>query len=239
MTDRAGGRASSRAEWAAGIADLDAPASGRRAGKPPITVDRILETAFRLIRADGFEALTMRRVAAALDTGPASLYAHVRNKAALDDLLIGAVSRRIDLPEPDPASWRAQFTDVCRRLRDRYLEYPGISRAALAAMPHSLDTLRLQEGMLAILLAGGVAPRTAAWTIDAATLYVAAYSLEASLREHPVDDRVVDRDELRERFRMLPADRFPLTLAHLDDLTAGEGHDRFDFALDALLPRAE
>jgi hypothetical protein len=53
-------------------------------------------------------------------------------------------------------------------------------------VPTNLETLRVSEGMLAILLAGGIAPRTAAWTIDALSLYVAGYALEVgNLAEHP------------------------------------------------------
>jgi len=229
---RSGG---SRDRWAAQIAALDAPGVPERR---PITVERIVDAALRLVEAEGFDALTMRRVAAALGTGPASLYAHVRNKAELDDLLIGALCARLTLPTPDPAHWREQIHDVCRQLRDQYFRYPGISRAALTTAPSSLDALRLTEGMLAILLAAGVPARSAAWAIDAAFLYVGAYSLEASLRRHAdqdTDRRLLDRDEVIERFRMLPADRFPHTVAHATELTAGEGHERFDFTLGLLL----
>jgi hypothetical protein len=91
--------------------------------------------------------------------------------------------------------------------------------------------------MLAILPAGGVAPQSAAWAIDAAYLFLSAYSLEASLRRKPGEDadgRVFDRDEIIERLRMLPASRFPNTVAHAQELTAGEGQERFDFALGLL-----
>ncbi|GAA3285591.1 hypothetical protein GCM10020218_045800 [Dactylosporangium vinaceum] len=47
--------------------------------------------------------------------------------------------------------------------------------------PGNRDTLRVGEGMLAILLAGGIAPQTAAWAMDALSLYVAAYALERSM----------------------------------------------------------
>ena len=133
------------------------------------------------MESEGYEALTMRRVATALETGPASLYAHVVNKEDLDDLLIGRLCAEIDLPEPDPATWRQQIISVCTQMRDQYLRYPGISRAALAVAPTNLETLRVNEGMLAILLAGGVEPQTAAWAIDALSLYVSAYCLEISL----------------------------------------------------------
>ena len=157
------------------------PGAGRPAGrKKPITVEAIISTAFGIV-ARGYEALTMRRVATALETGPSSLYAHVVNKEDLDELLIGRLCAEISLPEPDPASWRQQIISVCTELRDQYLRYPGISQAAFAVAPSNLDTLRVSEGMLAILLAGGIDPQAAAWTIDSLMLYVSAYSLEVSL----------------------------------------------------------
>ncbi|MGH9060718.1 MAG: TetR/AcrR family transcriptional regulator, partial [Acidimicrobiales bacterium] len=186
----------------------------------------------------GFEALTMRRVAAALQTGPSSLYAHVRNKAELDDLLIGELCAKVTLPTPDPAHWQEQVLDVCRQLRDQYLRYPGISRAALAGTPNSLDTLRIGEGLLTILLTGGVSPQSAAWASDAAFLYVSAHSFEASLRQRPEEDGeggAVDRAELIERFKMLPESRFPNTVAYARELIHGDEHDRFDFTLEVLL----
>ena len=41
--------------------------------------------------------------------------------------------------------------------------------------------LRVNEAMLAILLTGGIEPGTAAWAIDALSVYVSAYTLEISL----------------------------------------------------------
>lgn len=197
-----------------------------------------MATAFEIVETEGFDALTMRRVAAALHTGPASLYAHVRNKAELDDLMIGALCAEIRLPTPAPDRWHEQLIDVCRQLRDQYLRYPGISRASFTAGSHNLDTIRVSEGMLAILITGGVSPQAAAWTIDAAHLYVSAYCYELSLRRSAgseVDERVLDREELVERFEMLPTNRFPMTVAYARELTAGDAHERFDFTLDLLL----
>ena len=41
--------------------------------KKPITVEAIISTAFGIVENEGYQALTMRRVAAALETGPSSL----------------------------------------------------------------------------------------------------------------------------------------------------------------------
>lgn len=195
-----------------------------------------MDAALRVVEVEGFDALTMRRVAAALHASPGALYAHVRDKAELDDLMIGELCSRVTLPSPDPAQWKAQAIDVCRQLRDQYLRYPEIWRATLAAAPHSLETLRIMEGLLAILLAGGVPLQSAVWANDAAFLYVGAYSV-MSLRRNTDKDtegRVVDLAELTERLGMLPPDRFPITVAHPQVLTSGEGHERFDFTLELL-----
>ena len=210
--------------------------------KPPITVDRITDAALDVVATQGYDALTMRSVATLLDTGPASLYAHVVNKADLDELIIGRLCHQLVLPEPDPEMWREQVSDVCAQLRDQYLKYPGISRAALAMVATDLDVLRVNEAMLAILITGGIEPQAAAWAIDALFLYVGAYTMEISLVTHgpgtPDQDWRASRDERQElirRFSALPADQFPQISRYATELTSGNGHERFDFTLNLIL----
>ena len=233
---RASRNTASRDQWAAQIAALDSNQGAPRTRREPITVGRIVDAALAVVAAEGYDALTMRRVAAVLQSSPGALYAHVRDKSELDDLMIGELCSRVTLPEPEPAQWQAQAIDVCRQLRDQYLRYPEIWRATLAAAPNSLDTLRIMEGLLAILQAGGAPLQSAVWASDAAFLYVGAYSVMSLRRQtdQDTDGRVVDRAEVTERLAMLPPDRFPITVAHPRVLTSGEGHDRFDFTLGLL-----
>ncbi len=218
-------------------APVRAADAGRR--RAPLTVEQIVDASLGIVAAEGYEALTMRRVATELGTGPASLYAHVVNKADLDELLIARLCAELVLPDPDPAGWRDQIRGACVQLRDQYLRYPGISSAALAMAPTDPEVLRFTEGMLAILITGGVAPQTAAWGVDALSLYVAGYCLEYSVVRSRAGDEdaawVLDRDELTRRFAALPADRFPFTTRYATELTAGEAHDRFDFTLGLMI----
>ncbi len=207
--------------------------------KKPITVDRITDAALEVVATEGYDALTIRRVAAVLGTGPSSLYAHIATKDDIDDLLIGRLYAAVALPEPDPAAWRGQLLAVYSQIRDLYLDYPGVSRAALATVPTNRETLRVGEGILAILLAGGVAPRTAGWARDAMSLYVSAYALEQSLvrqrHRHQDQEWVLSHEELLDRFTALPAEEFPQTRRHAAELISGTGHDRFEFALGLLM----
>jgi AcrR family transcriptional regulator len=208
------------------------------ARRMPITEERITDAALQVVAAEGYDALTIRSVAKELGAGPSSLYAHIVNRADIDDLMISRLCSRIVLPEPDPGHWRAQIRDVCVQMRDQYLRYPGISRAALAVVPTNLETLRLAEGMLGILLAGGIDPQTAAWGIDTLSLYVAGYALEASMvhsrKKDPDATWVLSREELMRRFTALPENRFPNTRRYAAELTSGTEHQRFDFVLDLL-----
>lgn len=228
-----------RRRRAARHAQPAAQAAPRPHRKAPITVARITDAALQVVATEGYDALTMRSLAGVLDTGPASLYAHVVNKADIDELIIGRLCAQLVLPEPDPATWRAQILDVCAQIRDQYLAYPGISRAALAMAVTNLDVLRVNEGMLAILLAGGIEPQTAAWAIDALWLYVGAYALEKSLvrqrQAEPEDGWVVSREDLVARFSALPAGQFPQTRRYAAELTSGAGHERFDFTLGLII----
>ncbi|MEU6555320.1 TetR/AcrR family transcriptional regulator [Streptomyces sp. NPDC046915] len=207
--------------------------------KKPITVDRITDAALQVVATEGYDALTIRRVAAVLGTGPSSLYAHIVSKEDIDDLLVGRLCSEVVLPEPDPATWREQILDVYAQIRDQYLKYPGVSRAALGVVPTNLSTLRVREGLLAILLAGGIEPQSAAWVLDALSLYVSAYALEQSLvqqrRRHPDQEWVLGREELIRRFTALPADTFPQTRRYAAELTSGTGHDRFEFTLGLIM----
>ena len=207
--------------------------------KKPITVDRITDAALQVVATEGYDALTIRRVAAVLEAGPSSLYAHIVNKDDIDDLLVGRLYSEIVLPQPDPAAWRKQILDAYAQIRDQYLKYPGVSRATLGTVPTNLHTLRVREGLFAILLAGGVEPQTAAWALDALSLYVSAYALERSLveqrRKDPDHDWVLSREEVLGRFAALPADTFPQTRRYAAELTSGTGHERFEFTVGLIM----
>ena len=75
------------------------PSSRRnRPAKPALTREGIVSTAVEILRSEGLQKVTMRRLALELDTGPASMYVYVRNTvelhAAVLDELLGVVDPR-------------------------------------------------------------------------------------------------------------------------------------------------
>ena len=91
--------------------------------------------------------------------------------------------------------------------------------------------------MLSIRLAFG-RPSRPRLCIDALSLYVAAPAWRsrscARVGGH-ADEPGSRPDELVRRFTTLPAGAFPFTTRYATELSAGEGHDRFDFAMGLMI----
>jgi AcrR family transcriptional regulator len=211
----------------------------RREERPPkerLTTERIVDTAMALMAADGYDAVSMRSLAKALDTGPASLYQHVANRDELDQLVIDRIARQLDIPAPDPDHWADQLKDVLRQMRDLYRDHPGSARAAMAQIPTLEGSMRAAEGIMAICVAG-------AWMCDLAALYVSAVGYEEALwvqrqnstapGEEP-DHEAIDA-EMVELWNQLPPELFPLLTKYAPEMTAGDGDDRFEFGIDVLV----
>ena len=83
--------------------------SRRSENRRPLTQKRIARAALDIVQESGYAAVSMRAVAQRLDTGQASLYAHVRGKADLDRVMIESVWAELDVPAEDPGAngWRS------------------------------------------------------------------------------------------------------------------------------------
>ncbi len=174
----------------------------------------------------------MRRVAAALDTGPGSLYVYVEGRDGLLKAMFDRVVAAVRLEPPDPARWRAQVHGLLARLRDELVGHPGMAAATMVDPPQTEAALRLLENLLGLLLAGGLAAQAAAWACDILSAQVTYAAIEAELRR---TDPSALAAQVAANFARLPADEFPLITAHSAQLTAGDFDQRFRFAIDVVI----
>lgn len=211
----------------------------RKPARQPLSRDLIVDTALGLLEKEGLEALSMRRVAQALGTGPASLYAHVRNRDELCELMFDRILGEVDVPQADPARWREQLKDLSFAQVKAMIAYPGIATVVMNAMiPIGPNALRHGEAMLAILRAGGLSHRRAVWAFDTLGLYGKAYAAEVSTwKSGDFDEReMAERSrQMAEYMRSLPTGTFPNLLA-AGPLFSGEtAYERFAFAIDTFI----
>lgn len=209
-----------------------------RPAKPPLSENVILDTALAIVREEGLEAVTMRRLAAELDTGPASLYVYFAGRDELRTAMMGRVGASVRLEEPDPSRWREQVHALVDGVLAALESHPGIASVAVANPPTSTEAMAFAENLLGLMLAGGIAPRDAAWALDILPLLTTVTAIEADARRargETDDDQSETAQRLRAAFESLPADRFPLVHRHAQELVSGDGDERFHFAIDVFL----
>jgi AcrR family transcriptional regulator len=147
--------------------------SPRKANTPVLTRSQIVAAAIRLVDRDGLDALSMRNLAGELGVGAMTLYYHVPDRSALDDLIFDAVMSEVDLSGDDPT----------RDAQDRIMHLGYAVRAALLTHPNTVPItlkqsartpgqLRPVELMLGILYDVGLEPTDAVAAVDVIGQYV-------------------------------------------------------------------
>lgn len=103
--------------------------SGPGGRRPRFSRDEIAATAVHLADTEGFESLSMRRLAAELGAGTMTLYHYVRTKDELLTLVNDAVMNEVVIPDEDlplPTDWRAAITVIADRSRACLQRHPWI-----------------------------------------------------------------------------------------------------------------
>ncbi|MGP4025854.1 TetR/AcrR family transcriptional regulator [Actinomadura sp. 3N407] len=100
------------------------PAPHGRTGRPPLTSRaQIVAAARRLIDRDGWEQLTVRRLAAEIGVGATTLYHHVRNKEDLLVLVLSDYLGQIERPRL-PSDPRDRIVAAAIAMHDAAAAWP-------------------------------------------------------------------------------------------------------------------
>src|SRR5580692_8318189 len=203
-----------------------------------ITRDGILAAALDIIDRDGADALSMRRLARALDRDPMILYRHAPNKAALLDGVAEAVLAQLKVDSADP-DWAAQLRAVARDYRALALAHPHVVPLLVTrplATPLGLrprGTLRPLEDVLVLLTRAGFSGP------DALHIYRALFGFLHGHVLNELQELVENPDETDDLLRLglhrLPIAEFPLLRSLASVLAAYDGAAELERGLDILL----
>ncbi|MGW2148310.1 TetR/AcrR family transcriptional regulator [Nonomuraea bangladeshensis] len=135
-----------------------------RTGRPPLTSrEQILAAARRIIDRDGWEKLTVRRLAAELGIGATTVYHHVRDR---EDLLIQLLNQHADQTlSPDlPAEPRERIVAAAVAIHDSLAAWPWAAEVLttdgfLGRLGES--ALRMVEAIVAAAVDHGCTPEQA------------------------------------------------------------------------------
>jgi TetR/AcrR family tetracycline transcriptional repressor len=209
------------------------PSAG--AARPQITSERIVEAGLETLAADGFDALSMRRLAERLGIKAASLYNHVSDKNQLLALMADAICAQI--PDLDSSeAWRRQLEALARALRGVLMAHRDGARVLAATPPIGSHRMRLIEQVLRATQIAGFSPSK---TVDVASTlnsYVVGFVLdEAQGSAGDASSRKRVHRETKRWIQSLPRETYPTLRSLSSELIDAPAERRFEFGLTALL----
>jgi AcrR family transcriptional regulator len=134
------------------------PQTRGRGPRPAHTRESIAEAAVRLADEHGYEAISMRRIAAEVGSGTMSLYRYVPSKDDLLDLMIDQVVAEYDLPEAPSGDPRADLLDLARQGRALLHRHPWMVPAMSTVPSLGPNLLRHTDYVLGVLKATDLRP---------------------------------------------------------------------------------
>ncbi len=105
---------------------------------------QIAAAAIDLADAGGLEAVSTRKVAAAIGAGATSLYRYVENRDELLELMLDAAIGELDLSRPATGDWRRDLGGLAHQLQALYRRHPwmlDLAQGQTLLTPNSVAVL--------------------------------------------------------------------------------------------------
>jgi len=196
--------------------------------KSRLTRQTIAAAALAIADQEGFEAVSMRRVARELKAGTMSLYYYVKTKddliAVMDDALMGEAL----LPSL-PRGWRRALLAIAKRTHAVFIRHPWALVAMLSAPP-GLNAMRHMEQCLEALAETSLTKRQKIALLATVDDFVFGHALRKAATDAAID--------IEFAASLLASGAFPRIAEVFGSGRFDENQDRFERGLRALLEGA-
>ena len=219
--------------------------SSRSAEPGRLSRERIVRAAVDLAEAEGFDSLSMRRLAEELGAAPMALYRHVANKDDLLDGMIDVVFGELDFPAD--GAWRVALRERAAGMRLALLRHPWAVGRMEAGTPGAQSFRHHNATMACLRERAGLPFATAVHAYSLMDSYVYGFALqettlpfrdpEGAVKEGARRQRVAERTMTPEAF----AEAYPF-LVDIAKRLAEAPYDydaEFAFGLELILDGIE
>jgi AcrR family transcriptional regulator len=190
-------------------------------GGSTLSESEIVEAALRVVREDGVEKLSMRRLSRELGVSPMAPYYYVADKRELLDLVATAALTGVRKPPPESGPWQHRLRDLIDQIDEKLRKHPGLGDVLIEQMLGK--QLDLIAALMEILFEAGFTDRNVLAAY--ATIYTYLFG----------------------RRRVNPRDRSPLPDVALPDVVERatkymadlRGKYVYDFGMEVLLAGLE
>lgn len=209
-------------------------------GRPALTEEKIVRTAIDIADREGIDALSMRRIAAELNSGTTSLYRHLTSKDELIELMIDTVFGEQPPPEQPEGDWRDELAGIARRFRGTLLRHPWMAQQASRRPALGPNVIARNNHGLGVIFRATDDATLAAMVMDSVTTYVLG-SVNAELAQLETMRRTgMSVDDWRRSVgvyvkQVVDSGRYPHFNRRILDAEDSDAETRFEFGLDCLL----
>lgn len=211
---------------------------GVAARTPAITREALVAAGLAVLRREGLDALSMRKVAAELGVQAASLYWHVQDKEELLDLLADSLlwdARKLKTG----GEWSESLREMAHAYRCHLRANRDSARVMAGRIAPGPNLLYVLDAMLGWLRSAGFSDADAVYATRMVATYVQGFVLQEQLPMSALEAHGASPEEataaVAEVFRSAPVDQYP-NVAALADLVVGRGMDeQFSFGVDRLI----
>jgi AcrR family transcriptional regulator len=201
--------------------------------REPLTRERVVTAALKVMDEEGLEAVSMRRVGRELGVEAMSLYNHVRDKEDLLDGITEQVMSEFRVP-PDTSDWLEAGREAVREWRRLLKAHPQVIQVFVERHKpmDSITSMRPMEFALACLRGAGLSPQEAGEAFHAIGGYIFGFVLMETREMFggPRSDHTPE--ELQ---AMIPADQLPNVAECFPAICMINPDEQFEFGLDLLL----
>lgn len=220
-----------------------------RGPKPALSVDKIVRAAIDLADAEGIDAVSMQRVAAAVGKTTMSLYRYVSSKDQLVELMVDYAAED-EPPPPEGQGWRAEVAAWVRAVYEFHLRHPWLLRIRMSGPPTGPRQLAWLEAGMRAISGLGLSGAEMIWAmtfLDGAVRELTRISLDMAeaQREAGITGLEADADFAAAMRTYLDPARFPVLSAAVAEGTFDPGAEDtgilpdLDFGVQRLLDGLE
>jgi AcrR family transcriptional regulator len=152
-----------------------------------LTRARIVAVGIAIADRDGLAKVSVRRIAAQLDSSPMSLYHYVPSKRDLLNLMLDAASADFEWPAEAITDWRGVLCHFAWESRRRLKQHPWVNQLHATEPEYGPESIRILEWLLTRLSKVGLDVRAAIQVIRVLYVFVngfvAAESSGSSVRK--------------------------------------------------------
>ncbi len=145
-----------------------------------LSKERILVAAVELADEIGVDALTIRKLATALDTAPMSIYHHLGSKDEIIDGMVEVVFSEIALP-PEDLPWQAAIRVRCESARDTMRRHPWAPPLMESRVNPGPQNLGHHEAVLECLQRGGLPTHLVAHAYAILDAFIYGFSFQEAV----------------------------------------------------------